>query len=91
MPCDMSNFTLLVAAASAVTFIATGGYALVPRHWYDPACDIKGNISINSGERIYLVRGQEFYSRTKISSQYGERWFCSEEDARVAGWRKAQR
>lgn len=87
----MSNFTLLVAAASAVTFIATGGYALVPRHWYDPACDIKGNISINSDERIYHVRGQQDYLATKISPQVGERWFCSEEDARTAGWRKAGR
>ena len=87
----MSNFTILVAAASAATFLATGGYALVPRQWYDSACDIKGNISINSGERIYHVRGQEFYSRTKISPQYGERWFCSEADAKAAGWRKAGR
>ncbi|TAA53916.1 hypothetical protein [Shinella sp. JR1-6] len=87
----MSNFTLLVAAASAVTFIATGGYALMPRHWYDPACNIKGNISINSGERIYHVSGQQDYLATKISPQYGEQWFCSEEDARAAGWRKAGR
>ncbi len=87
----MSNFTLLVAAVSAVTFLATGGYALMPRHWYDPACSIKGNISINSGERIYHVSGQQDYLATKISPQYGERWFCSEEDARAAGWRKAGR
>lgn len=87
----MSHFTILVIAASAITFIASGGYTLTPREWYDPACNIKGNISINSGERIYHVKGQEFYRATKISPQYGERWFCSEEDARTAGWRKAGR
>lgn len=85
----MSNFSIIVAAASLGSFIATGGYALMPRHWYDPACTIKGNISIKSGERIYHVRGQHFYESTKISPQYGERWFCSEEEAREAGWRKA--
>lgn len=85
----MSNFTLIVAAASAATFLATGGYALIPRSAYDPACTIKGNISIKSGERIFHVRGQHFYERTKISPQHGERWFCSEEEARAAGWRKA--
>jgi len=55
------------------------------------SCDIKGNISINTGERIYHVPGQEHYWETKISPQYGERWFCSEEEARAAGWRKARR
>lgn len=54
-------------------------------------CNIKGNISINSRERIYHVPGQEYYASTKISPQYGERWFCSEEEARAAGWRKAQK
>ncbi len=53
-------------------------------------CDIKGNISINSGERIYHVPGQEFYNDTIIRTEYGERWFCSEAEARSAGWRKAR-
>lgn len=54
------------------------------------SCNIKGNVSINSRERIYHVPGQEYYASTKISPQYGERWFCSEEEARAAGWRKAR-
>ncbi|TCL62943.1 succinoglycan biosynthesis protein exoi [Rhizobium sp. BK251] len=53
-------------------------------------CNIKGNISINTGEHIYHVPGQEDYSTTKISPQYGERWFCSESEARAAGWRRAR-
>ncbi|ABC90804.1 hypothetical conserved protein [Rhizobium etli CFN 42] len=54
-------------------------------------CNIKGNISIGSGERIYHMPGQEFYLETRISPQYGERWFCSEAEARAAGWRRAGR
>jgi hypothetical protein len=54
-------------------------------------CDIKGNISVDSGERIYHVPGQEHYDETRISTGNGERWFCSEEEARKAGWRKARR
>ncbi len=54
------------------------------------ACNIKGNISIETGERIFHVPGQEYYSATKISPQYGERWFCSEAEAWAAGWRKAR-
>lgn len=52
-------------------------------------CNIKGNISINTGERIYHVPGQKYYDNTIISPRYGERWFCSEADARRAGWRKS--
>jgi hypothetical protein len=52
-------------------------------------CDIKGNISINSGERIYHVRGQRHYEETVIRLEYGERYFCSEQEARAAGWRRS--
>jgi endonuclease YncB( thermonuclease family) len=48
-------------------------------------CLIKGNIS-KSG-RIYHVPGSRWYSRTRIDRSRGERWFCSEAEARAAGWR----
>ena len=54
-------------------------------------CNIKGNISVNTGERIYHVPGQKFYSETIITAGKGERWFCSEDEARASGWRKARR
>jgi len=53
-------------------------------------CKIKGNIS-SKGERIYHLPGQEHYARTKISTLKGERWFCSESEARATGWRFALR
>lgn len=53
-------------------------------------CEIKGNIS-SSGERIYHVPGQQHYAKTKITESKGERWFCSEAEARAAGWRAARR
>lgn len=54
-------------------------------------CNIKGNISVNTGERIYHVPGQKFCPETIITAGKGERWFCSENEARAAGWRKARR
>ena len=57
----------------------------------NPACNIKGNISRNGGTRIYHVPGQEYYDATRISLKKGERWFCSEAEARAAGWRKARK
>jgi len=53
------------------------------------ACDIKGNIS-RKGERIYHVPGQKYYARTRVLTGKGERWFCSEQEARAAGWRRSQ-
>lgn len=53
------------------------------------ACNIKGNIS-RRGERIYHVPGQKYYAQTQISAGRGERWFCSEQEARAAGWRRSQ-
>lgn len=55
-----------------------------------PSCKIKGNISIDTGERIYHVPGQRYYVETRIRPEYGERWFCSESEARAAGWRKSR-
>lgn len=55
-----------------------------------PPCCIKGNIS-STGAKIYHVPGGQFYGRTIIGDRPGDRWFCSEEDARAAGWRKSQR
>ena len=50
-------------------------------------CLIKGNISYNTGEKIYHVPGCPHYDATVINTNYGERWFCSEEEAINAGWR----
>ncbi|MWB78826.1 thermonuclease family protein [Pseudooceanicola sp. 216_PA32_1] len=52
-------------------------------------CRIKGNIA-RDGERIYHLPGQRYYGETQISRLKGERWFCSEDEARRAGWRKAR-
>ena len=52
-------------------------------------CRIKGNISAD-GERIYHVPGQKYYDRTTINRMAGERWFCSEGEARGAGWRRSK-
>ena len=53
-------------------------------------CRIKGNIS-RSGERIYHVPDSRDYDRTRIDLLKGEHWFCTEFEARAAGWLKAKR
>ena len=51
-------------------------------------CRIKGNIS-RKGKRIYHLPGGQSYAATKIDEGKGERWFCSEQEATDAGWRRS--
>ena len=53
-------------------------------------CRVKGNIS-RDGTHIYHVPGGHYYERTKISTSKGERWFCSEAEAKSEGWRRSRR
>lgn len=55
----------------------------------DPTCPIKGNIS--KGGRIYHTPWSRSYSRTRINTAKGERWFCNEGEALAAGWRAPYR
>ncbi|EXY09188.1 MULTISPECIES: hypothetical protein [Bacillus cereus group] len=48
-------------------------------------CDIKGNIS-KSGEKIYHLPEQQFYDKT-----IAEETFCTEDEAKDAGYRKSKR
>lgn len=56
-----------------------------------PGCVIKGNISIDTGNKFYHLPGMEDYESTVINPATGERWFCSESEAIANGWQKAPR
>jgi endonuclease YncB( thermonuclease family) len=56
----------------------------------DAGCAIKGNIG-RTGKRIYHLPGQADYAATRINERAGERFFCSEAEARAAGFRRAAR
>lgn len=47
-------------------------------------CTIKGNKN-SRGEKIYHMPGQQFYDKTKA-----EEMFCSEADAKSAGYRASK-
>ncbi|WP_051442633.1 hypothetical protein [Mesorhizobium sp. WSM3626] len=77
-------------SAGAATYVASTGLPALPNS-LNPACNIKGNVSINTGQRIYHTPGDKFYAATIIRPEYGEAWFCSEDEARAAGWTRARR
>ncbi|SFB58648.1 hypothetical protein SAMN03159496_05441 [Rhizobium sp. NFR07] len=69
----MGKFPLIVIGASLAAFLVTGGHTVLPvaakyiKPSVSPSCRIKGNVSINTGERIYHVPGQIYYEETRIS------------------------
>ncbi len=81
------SWLLVIPVVLVAWFVFDGrGRELLPG-----ACTIKGNISGNTGERIYHVRGGDYYGPTKINIVKGERWFCTEAEAQAAGWRRSRR
>jgi hypothetical protein len=60
--------------------------ALLKRRKPTEQCRIKGKIG-DAGERIYHLPGGGRYERTDIDPAKGERWFCTEAEARAAGWK----
>jgi ATP sulfurylase len=78
--------TILAAVVLGLIFVSFAAIDLVPPL---VGCDVKGNISVDTRERIYHVQGQKYYPQAKVNLLRGERWFCSEDAARKAGWRKS--
>lgn len=96
---DEENKTAIVGegyVAPALTNILPLADKVTNNNYYDnlkespyPDRLIKGNIN-SKGEKIYHCPGQRDYKKTVIDESKGERWFATEEEARNAGWRKAQ-
>ncbi len=75
------TYTLILILAPAIALAEISG----------PARVVDGDTLEVAGERIYHVPGGAYYDRTKISPAKGERWFCTEEEAQAAGWRRSKR
>jgi hypothetical protein len=86
-PAYESGATAVATATAKPKPKATPKKTATPRG--EKRCLIKGNVSYNTGERIYHVPGQKYYESTVINEAKGERWFCTEAQARKAGWRKS--
>ena len=73
----------VVPISAQAQLLAPASAAAAP----SPDCLIKGNVN-RKGERIYFRPGQLDYARINMTKP-GKRWFCTETDARAAGWRPA--
>jgi len=72
-----------VTVTSSSVIVATSSQAV-----NKASCTIKGNIS-STKDKIYHMIGCGSYNKTTIDESKGERWFCTEQEAQAAGWRKA--
>ncbi len=52
-------------------------------------CPIKGRVT--SGSRVYVLPWSSGYSKVTVREARGERWFCSEDEARTSGWSPVER
>jgi hypothetical protein len=87
------RLVLLAAGAGLGAVLGYASLEYVPPKalpFASAASRIKGNISVETGERIYHVPGQKYYTQTVISPSKGERYFCSEWEAWFAGWRRSK-
>lgn len=55
-----------------------------------PKCSIKGNNSRDTGEKIYHFPGCSSYSTIIVEKFMGDEWFCSEKEAKEAGFKKSE-
>lgn len=51
---------------------------------------LKGNVT-ESGARTYHVPGGQWYDEVQINPSEGDAWFCSDEEAKRAGFRRSSR
>lgn len=53
-------------------------------------CTIKGNINKKNGSKIYHFPGCGRYEELVVELSLGEQWFCSEKEAKNAGFEKSK-
>jgi len=60
--------------------------------WQNPsnkACNIKGNVTTNNVP-IYHLPDCRSYKITTVQLYHGDKWFCTEQEAQIAGFRKSE-
>jgi cold shock CspA family protein len=81
-----SNKIVKVLAVGAIIAV---GVTVLSQRAIRLKCNIKGNISYPSGEKLYHKPGYRDYAEVDIFENEGEKWFCTEQEAINAGFRDA--
>ena len=101
---DNSFFSSLGSEESAARDAKRGiwqGEVVRPQEWRDQAwdaakrdapdgCPIKG-VVMRASMKIYALPWSAAYAKARVRPERGGRWFCSEEDAKAAGFSPADK
>lgn len=90
---DTSRATLEVKAASDIARQekrGVYGQCQSMENTENPKCSIKGNIDKSTDTHIYYIPGCAQYDYTIVEKDIGEQWFCSESEAKKAGFVKSK-
>ena len=74
----MKKFTFIAALLTALTFVNSA----------DAKCNIKATFDEVDG-RVYYSKDHRLYKYVEINEKDGDKTFCSEQEARKAGYREA--
>jgi len=85
---QITNAPVEQKSVAPVTTVKASEIAVSSSTTTNSDCKIKGNIS--SSGKIYHLLGCGSYEKTGINLSQGEKWFCTEDEAVAAGWRKAK-
>lgn len=55
-----------------------------------PSCLIKANVNTADGTKLYFFPGCNQYETTVIQRHHGDQWFCTEAQAKTAGFTKGK-
>lgn len=83
--------TTLRATANKAREQKLGVYSSVCTQLENPAnqkCNIKGNV--RGSDKFYHYRGCAQYENTLVQLHFGDKWFCTEKEARAAGFTKGE-
>jgi endonuclease YncB( thermonuclease family) len=96
----LASYSSAETEAKSATIGLWQGEAIRPNEWRDLAwqeakksapdgCPIKGYV--RASNRIYALPWSHGYDGAKVRTVKGDRWFCSEEEARSAGFKLSSR
>jgi endonuclease YncB( thermonuclease family) len=54
----------------------------------NPKCNIKGNINTSNSRKYYRYPGCKYYPITILQLHFGDKWFCTEAEAKKSGFTK---
>ena len=95
---DTSFFSALTSEEEAARSAKLGiwqGEVIRPQEWRDQTweaakrdapdgCPIKG--VVRASAKLYALPWSDVYANARVRQERGERWFCSEDDAKAAGF-----